>query len=377
MDLNKEQIKKLTGWLIGVATVCIIIYLGIQNINVVADVVYRGAGLIAPLILGFFFALILNVPLRFFEARIWRKTDNPILKRLRRPVSFVVSLVVIFAVMAGIIWLVIPELVNAIKVVSQSIMELVNDLSVMDEGALAELPFGNILLRIEWDELLDSLQTWLKNQSGNIMDTAVDTISSIVGGVFNFFISFIFAAYVLFGKERLKRQVTRLIQAWFPRKFASWFIHAASVANTNFQNFVSGQTLEAVILGSLCIIGMLILRLPYAPMIGALVGVTAFVPIVGAWIGAIVGAFMIFTVDPMKAVVFVIFLLVLQQLEGNIIYPKVMGSRVNLPGIWILVAVTIGGGIAGPVGMLLSVPIFSTIYILVQEATKNRERKLA
>lgn len=122
---------------------------------------------------------------------------------------------------------------------------------------------------------------------------------------------------------------------------------------------------------------MLILRLPYAPMIGALVGVTAFVPIVGAWIGAIVGAFMIFTVDPMKAVVFVIFLLVLQQLEGNIIYPKVMGSRVNLPGIWILVAVTIGGGIAGPVGMLLSVPIFSTIYILVQEATKNRERKLA
>lgn len=279
--------------------------------------------------------------------------------------------------MAGIIWLVIPELVNAIKVVSQSIMELVNDLSAMDESALAELPFGNILLRIEWDELLDSLQTWLKNQSGNIMDTAVDTISSIVGGVFNFFISFIFAAYVLFGKERLKRQVTRLIQAWFPRKFASWFIHAASVANTNFQNFVSGQTLEAVILGSLCIIGMLILRLPYAPMIGALVGVTAFVPIVGAWIGAIVGAFMIFTVDPMKAVVFVIFLLVLQQLEGNIIYPKVMGSRVNLPGIWILVAVTIGSGIAGPVGMLLSVPIFSTIYILVQEATKNRERKLA
>ena len=135
--------------------------------------------------------------------------------------------------------------------------------------------------------------------------------------------------------------------------------------------------MEAVILGSLCIIGMLILRLPYAPMIGALVGVTAFVPIVGAWIGAIVGAFMIFTVDPMKAVVFVIFLLVLQQLEGNIIYPKVMGSRVNLPGIWILVAVTIGGGITGPVGMLLSVPIFSTIYILVQEATKNRERKLA
>lgn len=377
MDLNKEQIKKISKWLIGVVTVCILIYLGVQNINAVADAVSWILGLILPLILGVFFALILNVPLRFFETHIWRKTGKPKLQKLRRPVAFIVSLVVILAAISGVVWLVIPELVDAIKVISQSIIALIDDLSTMDQAALAELPFGNALLSIDWDELLSSLQNWLKNQSGNIMDTAFGTIGSIVGGVVNFFLAFIFAVYVLFGKEKLKKQATRLIQAWLPPKFSSWVIHAASVSNTNFRNFVSGQTLEAVILGSLCMIGMLILRLPYAPMVGALVGVTAFIPIIGAWIGAIVGAFMIFTVDPIKTVIFVAFLLILQQFEGNIIYPRVMGSRVNLPGMWILAAVTIGGGIAGPIGMLLSVPISSTIYVLVREATEKREQKLA
>ena len=377
MDLNKEQIKKISKWLIGVVTVCILIYLGVQNINAVADAVSWILGLILPLILGVFFALILNVPLRFFETHIWRKTGKPKLQKLRRPVAFIVSLVVILAAISGVVWLVIPELVDAIKVISQSIIALIDDLSTMDQAALAELPFGNALLSIDWDEFLSSLQNWLKSQSGNIMDTAFGTIGSIVGGVVNFFLAFIFAVYVLFGKEKLKKQATRLIQAWLPPKFSSWVIHAASVSNTNFRNFVSGQTLEAVILGSLCMIGMLILRLPYAPMVGALVGVTAFIPIIGAWIGAIVGAFMIFTVDPIKTVIFVAFLLILQQLEGNIIYPRVMGSRVNLPGMWILAAVTIGGGIAGPIGMLLSVPISSTIYVLVREATEKREQKLA
>lgn len=305
-----------------------------------------------------------------------KKTERPILRKLRRPVSFLISLAVILAVIVGVVWLVIPELVNAITMISQSVMELIHDLSTMDETALAELPFGSMMQRVDWDELLSSLQVWLKNQGGTIMNTAFGTIGSIVGGVFNFFMAFIFATYVLFGKEKLKKQATRLIYAWFPEKFGSWVIHAASVANVNFRNFVSGQTLEAMILSSLCMIGMFILRLPYAPMIGALVGVTAFIPIIGAWVAAIIGAFMILTVDPIQAVIFVIFLLVLQQVEGNVIYPRVMGSRVNLPGIWILAAVTIAGGLAGPAGMLISVPISSTIYVLVREATQKRERKL-
>lgn len=186
-----------------------------------------------------------------------------------------------------------------------------------------------------------------------------------------------FAIYILFSKEKLKSQSKRLIRAWLPESFGKWLIHASSVASVNFRNFISGQTLEAIILGVLCMVGMMILRIPYAPMVGALVGVTALIPVVGGFIGAIVGAFMIVTVSPIKALIFIVFLLILQQLEGDLFYPKVMGSRVNLPAIWIMAAVTIGGELAGPVGMLLSVPMASTAYVLIKEATLNRERRLS
>lgn len=376
MDLTPEKRKKLARWLIGIATACILIFLGVQNINVVADAVSWVAGLIMPLILGFAFALILNVPMRFFESHIWSKTKKKGLQKLRRPVSFIISLVLIIGILVGVVWLVIPELVSAIKVIVQGVIDLVNKLSAMSEAELAELPLGSVLINTDWDKLLDTLQTWLKNQSGTIVNTAVGTIGSLVGGIFDFFISFVFAIYILFSKDKLKAQAKRMIRVWLPKNFGEWSIHAASVTSQNFRNFISGQSLEAVILGVLCMVGMWIFGFPYAPMIGALVGVTALIPVVGGFIGAGVGAFMILTVDPLKAVFFLIFIVVLQQLEGNLIYPRVMGSRVNLPGMWILAAVTVGGGIAGPVGMLLSVPIASTVYVLVREATDKREKAL-
>ena len=376
MEFTPEKKKKLTRWLIGIATACILIFLGVQNINVVANAVSWVTGLIMPLILGFAFALILNVPMRFFEAHIWSKTKKKGLQKLRRPLSFIISLVLIIGILAGVVWLVIPELVSAIKVIVQGVIDLVNKLSAMSEAELAELPLGSVLINTDWDKLLDTLQNWLKNQSGTIVNTAVGTIGSLVGGIFDFFISFVFAIYILFSKDKLKAQAKRMARVWLPKNFGEWSIHAASVTSQNFRNFISGQSLEAVILGVLCMIGMWIFGFPYAPMIGALVGVTALIPVVGGFIGAGVGAFMILTVDPLKAVFFLIFIVVLQQLEGNLIYPRVMGSRVNLPGMWILAAVTVGGGIAGPIGMLLSVPIASTIYVLVREATDKREKTL-
>lgn len=375
MDQTPENRKTITKWIIGTVAACILIYLGVQNIGVVADAVAWVAALVMPLILGVVFALILNVPMRFFESHIWNKTQKRVLQKLRRPVSFVVSLVLIVGILAGVIWLVIPELVDALKLIVESAIDFANTLSAMDTAELAELPFGNLLLNTDWDKILADLQTWLKEQSGTIMDTAVGTISSLVGGVVDFFIAFVFSVYILFSKEKLKAQTCRLIRAWLPKGFGEWSIHAAAVASENFRNFVSGQTLEAVILGVLCMIGMWILQIPYAPMVGALVGVTALIPVVGAFVGAIVGGFMILTVDPWKAVIFIVFLVILQQLEENLIYPRVMGSRVNLPAMWILAAVTIGGGIAGPVGMLLGVPVTSTLYVLVREATQQREKK--
>lgn len=376
MNFTPEKKKKLSKWIIGIVAACIVIFLGLQNIDVVAGTVSWVAGLIMPLILGFAFALILNVPMRFFESHIWSKTKKNGLQKLRRPLSFLISLVLIIGILVGVVWLVIPELVDAIKVITQGAIDLVNKFSAMSEAELAELPFGNALMNTDWDKMLDTLQNWLKNQSGTIVNTAVGTIGSLVGGIFDFFISFVFAIYILFSKDKLKAQAKRMIRVWLPKSFGEWSIHAASVTSQNFRNFISGQSLEAVILGVLCMIGMWIFGFPYAPMIGALVGVTALIPVVGGFIGAGVGAFMILTVDPIKAVFFLLFIVVLQQLEGNLIYPRVMGSRVNLPGMWILAAVTVGGGIAGPVGMLLSVPIASTVYVLVREATDKREKEM-
>ena len=376
MDFTPEKRKVIARWLIGIAAACILIFLGIQNVGVVANAVSWVTGLIMPLILGFAFALIINVPMRFFESHLWPKTKKKFLGKLRRPLSFIISFALIIGILVGVVWLVIPELVDAVKLIVQSVIDLVNKLSAMDEAELAELPLGSILLNTDWDKLLNTLQAWLKNQSGTIVNTAVGTIGSLVGGIFDFFITFVFAIYILFNKDKLKTQAKRLIRVWLPKNFGEWSIHAASVANMNFRNFISGQSLEAVILGVLCMIGMWIFGFPYAPMVGALVGVTALIPVVGGFIGAGVGAFMILTVDPIKAVLFLVYIIVLQQLEGNLIYPRVMGSRVNLPGMWILAAVTVGGGIAGPVGMLLSVPIASTVYVLVKEATNKREKAL-
>ncbi|MBP3692011.1 MAG: AI-2E family transporter [Clostridia bacterium] len=373
MDFNSKKLKSLSRWIIGIAAACIIIFLAIENIGVVAGAVSWVLNLVMPLIVGFAIALILNVPMRWLETKLFKKSKKPFWQKLRRPLAFIISLVLILGILVGVIWLVIPALVDAVKVIVQSVIDFINKISAMDKAEIAELPFGNALLNIDWGKMLTTLQDWLKNQSGNIVNTAFGTISSLLGGIFDLFVSLVFSVYILFGKETLKKQFLRLVNAWLPKRFSAWLVHALSIANTNFRNFVSGQSIEAVILGTLCLIGMLILGIPYAPMVSALVGVTALIPVVGAFIGAIVGGFMILTVQPIKAVIFVVFLVILQQLEGNIIYPKVMGNKVNLPGMWILAVVTVGGTLAGPVGMLLSVPIGSTAYVLIKEATAKRE----
>ena len=385
MDINTENRKKLTKWILGIATACILIYLGVQNIDFVGNAVSWCVKVIMPLILGMFFALILNVPVRFFERHLFRKSKKAIAEKLRRPIALVLALVLIIGAFAGIIVLVIPELISDVKIIIQGATEILGKIGDEEaESLIGKLPFGELLYNnvlvnynIDWDKIGNTLQTWLVDQSGNIMNTAVGTVSTLVTAVVNFIIAIIFAIYILFSKENLKKMAVRLIKAWIPEKIGNMILHTVRVGLGIFGNFVSGQTIEAVILGTLCLVGMLILKIPYAPMVGALVGVTAFIPVVGAFVGTVVGAFMILTVSPAKALVFVIYLLILQQIEGNIIYPKVMGSRINLPAIWVLAAVTVGGGLAGPVGMLLGVPVTSVIYVLLREETEKREKMLA
>lgn len=377
MEFTPEKRKKIALWVIGVATACILIFLAVQNIHLLAGAVQWLIRLVQPLLIGVAIALILNVPMEFLERFFWPNAKKKGAIKLRRPCAFLLSLLFIFGLIFGLIRLVIPELLSAFKVIIESSLGFLQQFSGMSEADIASLPMGNLLLRADWESLLQTLQDWLKNQGGTIMNTAVGTVSSVVGGIFDFFIAIVFATYLLFGKDKLKRQGGRIVRAWLPQNFGQWMIHAIKVLCENFHHFITGQSLEAVILGLLCLIGMLILQIPFAPMVSVLVGVTALIPVVGAFIGGISGAFIILTADPIKALVFILFLVILQQLEGNLIYPKVMGNRVNLPGMWILASVTIGGGIAGPVGMLLSVPLASTAYILFKEATIKKEQKNA
>ncbi len=377
MEITPKKRKKFSLWIIGIAFSCFVIILALKNIPLIKEFLGKATDIVMPLIIGFIFALIINVPMSFLEDKLWKKSNSNRMCKIRRPIAFVLSLLIIVGIIAGVVWLVIPALVEAVTVIADGVMSYVNTLSSMSREEIAQLPVGKLLLNVDWDKTLKTIETFLKNQGGDIFNTAVGTVSSVISGIYDFFIAIVFTVYILFNKEKLKAQTSRLTKAWIPDKVADFSIHACKLLGKNFKNFVTGQSLEAVILGVLCMIGMFILQIPYAPMVGALVGVTAIIPVVGGFIGAFVGAFMILTVSPIKAVIFLVYILILQQLEGNLIYPKVMGTSVNLPGMWILAAVTIGGGIAGAGGMLLAVPVASTVYVLVREATEKREEKLS
>lgn len=374
MEINitdKTKIRKITKWIIGVVTVCILIYLAIRHLDMIAVGISWLVGITFPILLGTVMALVLNVPMRPIEKHLHIKKE-----KAKRPLAIVLSLVLVLGIFIGIAFLVVPEIVNTVRLVAQIVMSGIDQAASWEQTLdFSQLPFGEYLQQvdIDWTGLKNNLENWTISQRNVLLQQAAGAVSSIASGFMNFFIGLVFSIYVLANKEKLKRQALCLIHVWLPQKFGSALVHVVSVCNRSFRNFIAGQATEALILGMLCTIGMLVLRLPYAPMVGALVGVTALIPIVGAFIGTIVGAFLILTVSPFKALIFVIFLVILQQIEGNLIYPKVMGARINLPAIWVFAAVTVGGNLAGPVGMLLGVPAASAAYELLKEATSKRE----
>lgn len=373
---NKEKRKLISKWLIGIFSACILIYLGVGHMSTVGKALSWLFSLVFPLFLGSIFALVLNVPMRPIEKKLFEKKANP--PKCRRPLAILLSLLLVLGIFIGIAFLVIPELINAIGVVVSNLNSGMDQLAVMDENLdWSQIPYGVELSKIDvdWIQLKQQLQQWLVKFSNNIMDSVVSSLGSVAGSIVDFFVALVFSIYLLSNKEKLKRQVIRLINVWLPKQFGNIVIHVSSVCGETFHHFITGQATEAIILGTLCTIGMLILRLPYAPMIGSLVGVTAIVPYVGAYIGAFVGAFMIFTVNPFKALLFLIFLVILQQIEGNVIYPRVVGAKINLPAMWVLAAITVGGNLAGPAGMLLGVPAASSAYALLREATEHKEQR--
>lgn len=351
-----------------------ILYLAIHYWDTAAGLASSLLSAALPLIIGGVVAYLVNILMVAYEKRYFVKAKNVAIIKSRRPVCMVLAFLTLVAIVVLIFGLIVPQLGECISIIVAGLpgfMERVVDLA--DELDLFSAETLQSLEAIDWQSQISKVVQLVTSGLGNVVNVVVSAVSSVFSWIVTGFLSVIFAIYLLSGKETLGGQIKRIMTRYCSEKVCGRITYFLGILNDCFHRYIVGQCTEAVILGLLCAIGMAILRLPYAVMIGALVAFTALIPVAGAYIGAGVGAFMILTVDPWKAVIFLIFLVVLQQLEGNLIYPRVVGSSMGLPGIWVLAAVTIGGGIMGVPGMLLGVPLAATFYRVIRDDVRKKE----
>ena len=335
--------------------------------------------LVTPLILGCVIAYILNILVTRIESLPCFTREGTLLRKVRRPVSILGSLAVILAIGVLVILIVIPQLIQAIGVIAKEIPMVFSEINVWLSSFDKDWPqLQKFLesLNVNWPQILQKAASYLTNGLSSVFSSTMYIVSTISSIAVTAVVALIFSIYILSGREKLFHQFQTLASTYLNEKFYKGMCVVLKTAHDTFTKFIVGQCTEAVILGTLCTIGMLLFRFPYATMIGTLIGATALLPVVGAYLGAAVGAFMIFTIDPLKALGFLIFIAILQQLEGNLIYPRVVGSSVGLPGIWVLAAVTVGGGLGGIIGMLLAVPVTATLYKLLQKDVQKRKAAL-
>ena len=376
MDLSKMYIKKIRELIVFTALLVVALW----KFDVVLGVLKTIWDIIFPFVLGGAIAFLTNVPMSFLEKKIFEnvKKKNKIVRKLKRPISLILTIVLVVGVIALVMFGVIPQLTRTMGTLVTSINDFIPQMqSWIGEFFHNNQEIMNLVDQIEFDP--DQAIKWgislLGNGAGNMMNTTMSAVGSIVSGVATFFIAFSFACYILFQKEKLHIQIRKVFFAFLPRQKADTFLKVCSLTYRTFANFLAGQCLEAVILGSMFVVTLSILRMPYALLIGILIAFTALIPIFGAFIGCAVGSFLIFMVNPQQAILFVIVFLVLQQIEGNLIYPHVVGESVGLPSIWVLAAVTIGGNLMGIVGMLVFIPLLSVLYTIFREFVYLRLKK--
>lgn len=331
--------------------------------------------LMAPIFLGCAIAYVLNLLIVRLERLPFLARETSPAYRFRRGISITGSLVIIVAVLVLLIWIILPQLGDALRVMLLGIPPMLEEFA--DWLASLGNPTPQIeqwlnTLDINWPQFVEKAMSYLSSGMGSLFSSAVSIVSNVSAVVMQVVIAFIFALYLLAGKERLASQCRSVAKAYLSEQTCHRILYLLSTANDTFSKFFIGQFTEAIVIGVLCTLGMLLFRFPYATMVGTLVGATALLPVVGAYLGAGVGAFMILTVNPLQAIAFLIFIAILQQLEGNLIYPRVVGTSIGLPGIWVLAAVTVGGGLGGIVGMLLAVPVTATAYKLLRSDVQKR-----
>lgn len=408
MKLDKENTKQI----IKIVVIAIVLLVALLNIEPVWNVCKTFLSILSPFICGLAIAFILNIFMRFYEEKLFKtkkkrknnskeitqseknnqsnnimtKASNNVINKTnlekenkqnkdnkngKRVVSIALSIITIVAVVTIIMLLIIPQFVEIIKnliINMPTYLESLKDWAIDLTQRVPEI--NNFIQNIQIDT--EALKNGLMNISKGVLDVTINQVSGLVSGIVNFFIAIVFAVYILANKEGLKVQAKEFIYARIPEERADYILKVSRLARDSFRSFLTGQAKEAVILGVLCTLGMLILGIPYAGPVGALTALTAFIPIVGAFIGGFVGAVLIVAIDPIKALIFIIFIIVLQQIEGNLIYPHVVGKNIGLPSIWVLVAITIGGSLFGIMGMAIGLPILSIIYAIVTENTNKK-----
>ena len=376
MDLSNLSIKKIRELIVFTALLVVALW----KFDVVLDVLKTIGQIIFPFILGGAIVFVINVPMSFLEKKIFEnvKKENKTARKLARPVSLLLTIVLVVGVIALVMIGVIPQLTKTMGSLMINITDFIPQIKIWIRDFFHDnREIMNLVDQVQFNP--DQAIRWgislLGNGAGNMMNTTVSAVGSVVSGLATFFIAFSFACYVLFQKEKLHVQIRKVLFAFLPKQKADAFLKVCSLTYRTFANFLTGQCLEAVILGCMFVVTLSILRMPYALLIGVLIAFTALIPIFGAFIGCAVGSFLIFMVSPKQAIIFIIVFLVLQQIEGNLIYPHVVGESVGLPSIWVLAAVTISGNLMGIVGMLVFIPLLSVVYTIFRKVVYQRLKK--
>lgn len=377
MNLNRETMKKLMLLI----AFTILLLVGVQRLDAVVGALGFLWGIGFPFVLGGAIAFILNVPMTALEKWLFpeeRIRKSRVKQRMARPLSLVLAIVLVLGVISLVIFVVVPELGTTVVSLGASVeaflpkaQEWLEDIFSNNEQVVAWIDS----LEMNWEKIMETAWNFFRSGAGSVLSSTMTVARTIISAVTNFFIGFVFACYVLLQKEKLGEQSRKLLRAVFPKKQVDYILHVCSLSHRTFSSFITGQCMEAVILGAMFFVAMSLLRFPYALLVGVLVAFTALIPIFGAFIGCVVGAFLILMVNPTQALGFIVLFQVLQQIEGNLIYPRVVGNSVGLPAIWVLMAVTVGGNLMGIVGMLIFIPMVSVIYTLLREWVYGRLEK--
>lgn len=371
MNFNKRNIMDIAKYLFLALFVVLVVKYSENIFSKIGNI----SGAAVPLISGLAMAYVLNILMKKLEKIYFPKSKNEIINKSRRAVCIFLAILLIIFILVIVALIVIPELINAISVIISAIPKFVEDIiKFIDTNSDKYEVVENTLvtMQIDVNEISRSVMTFASSLLTGVLNSIILFASTMANSLINFIISLVFAIYALANKEKLSYQIKKVMKAFLKNKSIEKINYVFHVINESFSNFIVGQCVEAIIIGGLCTAGMFVFSFPYAVTVGVFISVTALIPIVGAYLGAALGAFIILTVSPLKAVLFLLYITILQQLENTLIYPKVVGSSIGLPGIWVFAAITLGAGLGGIVGMLLSVPVAATIYKLFVDKVNKR-----